>query len=327
MIRTLLGFIYSSTPAEFKSTYGLSESVARLRAATRRSAFGVLAKQAAAGPVSETRVRLQRAIPMVGNSFKPFFCGRFETRGDSVYLTGRFTMLGFVKAFMTLWLGGVLAMGIAFAITANNARGGDWLPALGGLGMFGAGIALVGFGKWLARNDVAWLSNVIRTALGSPVAAQASDLSVRPASTNSTSSLPTVLRVTALVLLLMGVMGVWSAVSGISSWRTSSAHTLITHFSSWPPRLGVGAYGFWMLGLAFGVYRRKQWAWRLGLVFFGVAGLTSIWQALTSSQFPDSAIVRAIFCVLSLAVTLYWGCWWYAQRVHFPSDADPLPQK
>ena len=79
--------------------------------------------------------------------------------------------------------------------------------------------------------------------------------------------------------------------------------------------------------MAFGVYRRKQWAWRLGLVFFGVAGLTSTLQAFTSPQFPDSAVVRAIFCVLSLAVTLYWAWWWYAQRVHFSSGADLLPQK
>ena len=77
MIRTLVGFIYSSISAEFKSTYGLSESVTRLRAATRRSAFGVFVQQAAVGPVGESSVRLQRVIPMVGNSFKPFFFGRF----------------------------------------------------------------------------------------------------------------------------------------------------------------------------------------------------------------------------------------------------------
>ena len=164
MIRTLLGFIYSSIPAEFKSTYGLTESVTRLRAATRRSAFGVLGQQAAAGPVSESRVRLQRVIPMVGNSFKPFFFGRFEVRGDGVYLTGRFTMLGLVKAFMTFWFGSVLAFGVALAISEINIHGGHWLPALSGLVMFGAGVGLVGFGKWLAINDVAWLSNIVRSA-------------------------------------------------------------------------------------------------------------------------------------------------------------------
>jgi hypothetical protein len=67
----------------------------------------------------ETKCTRPARNPDGGNSFKPFFFGRFEARGDGVYLTGRFTMLGFVKAFMTLWLGGVLAIGIAFAVTAG----------------------------------------------------------------------------------------------------------------------------------------------------------------------------------------------------------------
>jgi hypothetical protein len=329
VIRASLGFIYSSIPAEFKSVYGLSESVTRLRTATRRSAFGVLAQQAATGPVSESRVRLQRVIPMLGNSFKPFFFGRFETRGDCVYLTGRFTMLGLVKAFITFWLGCALAMAIASAATIVNKHGGDWLLALGsGLGMFGAGLAVVGFGKWLARNDVAWLSNTIRTALGTPVIAQAPEPSALiPSMADSTSSVPPVLRVTALVLLFLGVMSVWSAISGVSSWHATSGHAaVITRFGSRSLRLAIGAYGLLMIGLALGVYGRKQWAWWLGLALFVAAGLIVILQAFTSRDIPDSAAVRAIFCVLSLAITLYWGWWWYAQRVHFSSDADLLPK-
>jgi hypothetical protein len=331
VIRTLVGFIYGSISAEFKSAYGVSESVTRLRAATRRFAFGVLAEQAAAGTVSESSVRLQRVIPMVGNSFKPFFIGRFETRSDGVYLTGRFTILGVVKAFMTLWLGCTLAMGIAFSSATINPHSGDWLRALGGsFGMFCAGLALVGFGKWLARNDVTWLSNVIRTALGgAPVIAHASEtLALVPSGADSASSVPTVLRVTAVVLIFMGVMGIWSAYSGVSSWHATTGHpTIITRFSSTTLRLASGVYGFWALGTAFGVYRRQQWAWRAGLAYFGAAGLFCILQAFTSANFSDSAAVRVIFCVASLAVTLYWGWWWYAQRVHFSSDDDSLLKK
>jgi hypothetical protein len=327
VIRNLLDFIYSSTPAEFKSAFGMSESVTRLRTATRRYAFGVRAEQSAAGPVGESRVRLQRVIPMVGNSFKPFFFGRFEARSDGVYLTGRFTMLGFVKTFMTIWLGGVLVLGTAFAFTVVNQRSGGWVPALGALGMFPAGIALVGLGKWFSRNDVAWLSNVIGNALGGPVVIQAPELLPRTTPRpHSESPLPTFLRIAALILFLIGVMQLWSATSGISSWHTSPGHAVVTRFSSWPLRLAIGAYGFFTLGLAYGVYRRKQWAWRLGLVFFGAAGLTSILQAFTSSQFPDVAVLRAISCVLMLAVTLYWTWWWYGQRIHFSSDTNPLPK-
>lgn len=140
--RSIFGLLYGSTSAEFKSAFGLSESVERLRAATRRSAFGVLAEQAATGPVKESRVRLQRVIPIVGNSFKPVFFGRFEVRDGSVYLTGRFTMFFFVKVFMTIWLGGVLAIGLPLA--AKTIDTSAWPATFGVFGMFCAGVALIG---------------------------------------------------------------------------------------------------------------------------------------------------------------------------------------
>lgn len=320
MIQTLLAFIYGSVSAEFRSSYGLSESVTRLRAATRRHAFGVLAEQAAAGTVSESRVRLQRVIPMVGNSFKPFFFGRFELRHDGVYLTGGFTMLALVKVFMTVWFGVVLAAGIAFVATQQPRP-----PLiLGELGMLGAGVALVALGKWFARNDIAWLSNFIRSALGAPPVIETMHPYAAATSMNqTTSAVPVVLRLTALILVFSGVMGIWSAASGISSWQASPGHKVITHFSSEHLRLAIGVYGLAMLGLAFGVYRRRRWAWQIGLAVIAAAALGSMYQALTSTELPDSAAFRVIFCMLSLAMTMYWGWWWwYAQRIHFSRVGD-----
>jgi hypothetical protein len=165
MIQSLWQFLYGSTPVEFKSAFALQESLERLRVATKRSAFSAMAQAAAVGPVKETKVRLQRVIPMLHNSFKPFFFGRFERRSDGIYLTGRFALLPFVKIFMTIWLGGVIFIGAVVATQAQ--RGGLW-PTLGCFAMAAFGIAMIGFGKWLSRNDVEWLSNVIRTALQMP---------------------------------------------------------------------------------------------------------------------------------------------------------------
>jgi hypothetical protein len=94
-----------SAPAEFESSFGLSESVERLKAATRRSVSSATARQEAVGTVKESQVSLYCAIPMVGNSFKPFFRGRFIKRNGKVILPGRFTMHPYVKAFMTFWFG------------------------------------------------------------------------------------------------------------------------------------------------------------------------------------------------------------------------------
>jgi hypothetical protein len=74
----LADILYGSRPAEFVSHYSLQESVEKLRAVTARSMFPSLTKQSAVGTVAEHKVRLQRVIPMVRNSFKPFFFGHFE---------------------------------------------------------------------------------------------------------------------------------------------------------------------------------------------------------------------------------------------------------
>jgi hypothetical protein len=107
MIRWISDVWRGSAAVEFASSYGLSESVERLKAATRRSVFSGLSKQEAVGAVKESRVSLQRVIPMVGNSFKPFYRGGFIERNGKVILVGRFTMHWVVKVFLAVWFGAI----------------------------------------------------------------------------------------------------------------------------------------------------------------------------------------------------------------------------
>jgi hypothetical protein len=161
MFRTVLSFLYGGTPARFQSAFSLLESVDRLRAATERSVFGALLKQAAVGKVTEERVSLQRVTPFVGNSFKPYFVGRFEVTGERVSLVGHFTMHRFTKIFLTFWFGFVLLATLAVPPKPSD----KWLPLLFGGGMLMAGVLLVLVGRWFSRNDVSWLSGRIANAL------------------------------------------------------------------------------------------------------------------------------------------------------------------
>src|SRR5579862_9715224 len=120
MSRWLWRLLYESTPAEFSCAYGLEESVERLRAATKRSVFSALSETAAVGKVSEKSVRLQRVIPMVGNSFKPFFLGQFQISNGQVLLIGRFTMLPIVKVFMTFWFCFVSLTSVGFLFGSSS---------------------------------------------------------------------------------------------------------------------------------------------------------------------------------------------------------------
>jgi hypothetical protein len=76
MLTRVFNFLFGNVPVQFPSEFPLSESVARLRARTKRSVFVSLFERSAAGPVTGSRVRLQRVIPLFGNSFKPIFVER-----------------------------------------------------------------------------------------------------------------------------------------------------------------------------------------------------------------------------------------------------------
>jgi hypothetical protein len=165
MMRWFGNLIYGAAPKEFLSSFGLEESVQRLSAATGRSIFSSFTSQMAVGKVTQSQVRLQRTIPMVGNGFKPFFIGSFVSEGGRVVLKGRFTMSIYSKIFISIWFG-FLACWTVLALLVFLIRdpGAWWLP-LFGVGMFAFGIALVRGCQWLARNDAAWLSRVIDKAL------------------------------------------------------------------------------------------------------------------------------------------------------------------
>ena len=77
--------------------------------------------------------------------------------------------------------------------------------------------------------------------------------------------------------------------------------------------------GITLVALAWGIYRRRLLAWRLGFVVlaFGMAGPPSF--ALLSDALPRAMPigVTLLFSALIVLIALIWGCWWYAQRAHF----------
>lgn len=86
MFRWIKDLWLGSEPVEFVSAYGLTESVTRLKAATKQWSLFNVSEQAAVGRVGGTRVSLRRVIPMIGNSFKPLFTSRFAEQRGQVHL-------------------------------------------------------------------------------------------------------------------------------------------------------------------------------------------------------------------------------------------------
>ena len=318
MFGWLFNLLYGSISMEWESAYGLEESVARLRAATKRSVLSALSETAAVGAVTECRVRLQRVIPMVGNSFKPFFIGQFVRRNERVFLVGRFTMFGAVKVFMSVWFVLVIVFGVAALFAQTATQSNRFVFVLAPFAMAGFGIALLSFGKWLARNDAAWLADVIERSIVSPAGKPESTPAVAPAGSDaSVSGRPTVVWLAASILGLMGAMNLGASVLGISSAARVSLRLPSTHWSG-AFRYAAAAEGLLLLAIAAGVFMRSRVAWRAGflMIMSGWAYSVASLFLMDAAMAPPSAM-RIIFVAFGLLVAAWWGRWWYLQRVHF----------
>jgi hypothetical protein len=314
MFRWFWRLLYESIPTEFPSAFGLVESVERLRAATKRSVFSSLGETAAVGKVSEDGVRLQRVIPMMRNGFKPFFIGRFEVRDGVTVLSGRFTMALFAKIFMSFWFGMLLAIGGGIWLgTSHSAHSVPRLILLQPFLMAGFGVALVAAGKWFARNDVAWLSSVIRGALGEPnQSASAAMMVAEPA---DPEAVPTTLKIVSILMAVSGALQLVGrfqpgdvADGGRGPWPVIPS----SPFGNWTIALGAG-----LLVVAVGVWRRQPWAWWAGFLVLGLSWLNFLFVLHGQGGIGPPIAFRVIFNGIALIVTGIWGWWWYAQRKHF----------
>jgi hypothetical protein len=164
MIKWPWTLLFASTPARFESAYGLDESVQRLAAASRRSRFAAPKSQEMVGEVTVSLVSLVRVMPLARNSFKPCFRGAFTSVGGRTLLIGAFGMHPAVRVFMCIWFGFLLAIELpgTWQIVVKGGNPG-LLASFADMLCFGW--AMLYFGNWLARNDIAWLSGRIQQAL------------------------------------------------------------------------------------------------------------------------------------------------------------------
>jgi hypothetical protein len=257
---------------------------------------------------------------MVRNSFKPFLIGQFVKRGEHVFLVGRFTMLGFVKVFMTVWFGFLVAFGVAAPFAQTASKSATLALVFGPITMCCFGVGLVWFGKWLARNDAAWLADVVKRAIGAT--ADSSDgAPTIPAATSPPvlAGRPMVVIVTAGVLGLMGVMNFVGVVSGMRS-ASRDSFQFASIYTSAAFRYAAAAEGALLLAIAVGIFMRSRIAWMAGFLMIASAWAYSVASLfLMNDKMGPPLAIKIAFAGFGLLVTAYWGRWWYAQRVHFAS--------
>lgn len=165
-------------PVEFASAFTEEESIARLRAVTRTNS--ILAQldmdECVAGTVRADRVVLRRIIPLLHNSFRLLFVGRFEPRDGKTTLRGRFVMGLFTRVCLAFWFGILSVLVILGCLAFATSPRTSWAIPLGCIPLIVLGLAFVRVGLWFSRNDPKVIAQVIRaasapeTVVGTPLA-------------------------------------------------------------------------------------------------------------------------------------------------------------
>ena len=161
---------------ELVSPLSLAECEDRLREATDRDGLlSWFSARPVVGRVSGRSVRLRKRI-WYRNSFQTSLSGSLEDRDGSTAFRGRAGMHPFVTGFLAVWFGLLVLMGgAAFVAGVGGLFGGRGQP-LGMIALpvglaFGGG--LVRFGRWLARDEEAFLVAFVAEAIAAGRAPEA----------------------------------------------------------------------------------------------------------------------------------------------------------
>lgn len=106
------------------------------------------------------------------NSFQTALSARFEADGSSTIIRCRFGLMPLVTAFMVMWFGLALLLGVALVLSLLNgspAPGVSPVFALVPFGFLLFGFVMVGVGRGFGRKDEAFILETVRAATDATV--------------------------------------------------------------------------------------------------------------------------------------------------------------
>ena len=269
------------------------------------------------------------------NSFAPFFYGKLSQTMTGTEISGEFRLHPFVMAFMTLWFGLLLVIGGTMAWVSlvqlvtghSNAKNAN--PIMGLLVpviMLVFGVALVKFGKWLARSEEDNISNLLKETFSA-------DKDSSLVSSIRTPAKKIVMTIPMLVFAGMGILSLVFCFSGISSYTASASSNDMAHsgtgityyYDQWGRWLSF-ANGVFLCVMAYGIWKRIYLVWKLGFVLIALSGISFIFQVLGDPHFfagesggPPLFLIIFAFAG-AVAVCAYWTFWWYKKKDYFAKE-------
>ena len=264
-----------------------AELEAQLRRAVDSSFLGFGAR-GLRGSVRNGGVTAYWNTPGFGNSWRPVFRGTIVGDDRESRLEGRFSVFRFVQVFSAFWFGFLVLFGILALPTV--------VGTLAALGMFALGVGLLNLSERMSGKE----REKIIAAFG--------ELGASGSPSGSTARVPPAWAMRSAAAVV-GFLSVADLIA--TAFKTPS-----------PWYLTVANFALGVLGLsvAYGIFAKRRYAWRLGFVFIWAGTVITAFDqfpAMSRDQGingPFPQLFMGIACVL---VTGYWTILWRGQRTYF----------
>lgn len=270
---------------------GRSELEANLRGKISTSFFG-FGTRGLRGLVRNGRISVYWNTPGFGNAWRPVFHGTISGDDRESLVEGKFSTFRRTQVFCGVCFGGLALMAIIALPTV--------IGSIGALGMMALGTGLVAFGQYICRGE----REKILSALGAIQNGNSEHLT-------ETKSPGRGMKIVAAALAIGGIANLAGGI--IALVKGGPARSVTTDF----------IFAFLILLIAWGVVKKRRYAWILGFVVILASAIGFVWDVSHSAPVQsgnDRVVVLVFSWVGASLVAIYWSVLWYGQRRYFDAE-------
>ncbi|MES2135178.1 MAG: hypothetical protein V4449_03000 [Patescibacteria group bacterium] len=163
-------FDYSEN-IQFECVVSMEEALKRLAEKLQKQSVFIFLTSTVSHPslmgqITKNSVKLHRVVPFLGNIYKPIFYGRFNNKNGKIVLEGMFTMSPIAKISTLLFLTIFVAIEIIMLPVGFAQADPSAILLLFAIPIIAfLPVCFLFLGRRLARNDMEWISNHIKSTL------------------------------------------------------------------------------------------------------------------------------------------------------------------
>ncbi|MDB6095121.1 MAG: hypothetical protein JWM32_2683 [Verrucomicrobia bacterium] len=268
---------------------GKSELESSLRSKISSSFFS-FGTRGLRGSVQDGEISVFWNTPGFGNSWRPVFHGSISGDDRESRIEGKISTFRRTQVFYGIWFG-LLAI---FTLVLLPTGIGSVVT----LGMMAFGTGAAALGQYLSRGE--------KEKILSALSGVHSSSTLQP---DGTTQIPgRGMKIVAVVLVIFGVGNLIGSIAALG--KGGITVTVASEFSS----------GMLALLVAWGILKKKRYAWILGFVLIATAAIyfpVSVFRSLPAQNGTDQIVLLMFGTLGALAVAIYWAVLWRAQRSYF----------